>query len=318
MFDKTSYIVQILILACVLSLFLFGCRDQQQDMADSDELNSKKVFYIGISPEQNIFRQRDRHEPLAAYLSEKLGIKIELRMAGSYGSLIGNMQSGEVDAVFLGSYAGAVAQKKLEAQPLARIQYPDGISTYRGVIFTRKESGIAGAQEMKDKTFVFVDRTTTAGWLFPLHFFKENGIDDPATWLGESYYAGTHEDAILDVVNKKADIGAAKDTIFARIAASDKRVADQLTILDTSPPVPANTILVRRDVEASLKKKLRETLLAMHLDKEGKQALEKLGAAKFVATSEEDYEPVFAYAEEVGVDISTYTNAENPVEKQGE
>jgi ABC-type phosphate/phosphonate transport system substrate-binding protein len=89
-----------------------------------------------------------------------------------------------------------------------------------------------------------------------------------------------------------------------------------LEILATSPPFPANTLLTHRDVEASLKKKLREILLAMHLDREGKQALEMLGAAKFIATSEKDYDSVFAYAKEVGVDISKYKSADNPVEKQ--
>ena len=93
--------------------------------------------------------------------------------------------------------------KTLEAQPLARTQYADGSSTYRGLIFTRKDSGIATAQDMKGKTFVFVDKTTTAGWLFPLHFFKENNIDDPFSWLGETYFAGTHEDAILDVAEEQ-------------------------------------------------------------------------------------------------------------------
>lgn len=317
MFNKISYIVQILISVCVFFLFL-GCRDQRQGMPDGAESDLKKEFYIGISPEQNIFRQGNRHEPFARYLSQKLGIKVALRTAGSYGNLLDNIQSGEVDAAFLGSYAGAAAQRKLEAQPLARVQYPDGTSTYRGLIFTRKDSGIVGVQDMKGKTFVFVDKATTAGWLFPLHYFKENKIDNLSTLLREAYFAGTHEDAILDVVNNKADIGAAKDTIFSHMSESDRRIPDQLAILATSPPFPANTLLTHRDVDASMKKKLRETLLAMHLDREGKQALEMLGAAKFIATSEEDYDSVFAYAEEVGIDVSTYKSADNPVEKQVE
>lgn len=306
MFDKFSYIVRILISACVLFLFLNGCRDQQEKRPDAVGSGAKKEFYIGMSPEQNIFRQRKRFEPLAEYFTQKLGVRVELRMGAAYEDLIDGLRTGTLDAAFLGSFAGAVAVKKLGAQPLARPQYSDGTSTYRGLIFTRKDSGIVTAQDMKGKTFVFVDKATTAGSLFPLHFFKENGIDDPFSWLGETYYAGTHEDAILDVVNNKADIGAAKDTIFYHLAKSDQRMLKELVILATSPPVPENALLVRREIDESLKKTLQETLLVMHQDQEGQKILANFGAAKFIETSVDDYEPVFVYAEDIGIDFAKY------------
>jgi ABC-type phosphate/phosphonate transport system substrate-binding protein len=79
-------------------------------------------------------------------------------------------------------------------------------STYRGLIFTRKDSGITTARDMKGKTFAFADKATTTGWLSPPRYFKANGIADPSSWLGEIFYTGTHEDAILDAANNNADI----------------------------------------------------------------------------------------------------------------
>lgn len=310
MFAEISYTVRILASVSLLCLFLNGCREQQEKGPDVADLKSGKELYIGISPEKNIFRQREKYAPLAEYLSQKLGVKVQLRMAASYENLIDNLRSRELDAAFLGSFAGAVAVKKLGAQPLARPQYAGGTSTYRGLIFARKDSGITTAQDMKGKSFVFVDKVTTAGWLFPLHFFKENGIDDPLSWLGETYYAGTHEDAILEVLNNKAVIGAAKDTIFYHLAKTEQRVLKELVILANSPPVPENTLLVGRETDASLTKRLQETLLAMHQDKEGLRVLEKFGAEKFIETSAGDYEAVFEYANGIGIDLSTYENGE--------
>lgn len=306
MSGKISYIVRILFPACILCLFINGCRDQLQKKHDTVDANIQKEFYIGILPEQNIFMQRERYAPLGEYLSEKLDIKVELRIAGSYKDLLDKIQSKELGAAFLGSFPGAVALKKLEAQPMAKMQYADGSSTYRGLIFTRKDSGIATAQDMQGKTFVFVDKMTTAGWLFPLHFFKENNIDDPFSWLGETYFAGTHEDAIVDVVNNKADIGAAKDTIFYRLAKADPRILNQLQILASSPRVPENTLLVRRDTDELFTKTLQVTLLSMHQNKEGERALEKLGVVKFIETSAQEYDNVLKYADDIGIDISKY------------
>ena len=310
MFAEISYTVRILASASLLCLFLNGCREQREKGPDVDDLRPKQEFYIGISPERNIFNQRERFAPLAEYLSQKLNIQVELRMSAAYANLIDNLRSGELDAAFLGSFNGALAVKKLEAQPLVRPLDVNGTSTYRGLIFVRKDSGIATAQDMKGKSFVFVDKSTTAGWLFPLHFFKANGIDEPLSWLGETYFAGTHEDAILDVLNNKAVIGAAKDTIFYHFAEKEQRVLRELVILANSPPVPENTLIVSRETDASLTKRLQETLLAMHQDKEGLQVLEKFGAEKFIETSAGDYEPVFEYAKEVGVDLATYENRE--------
>jgi phosphonate transport system substrate-binding protein len=315
MSDEKYNLIRIVLSVCFLFLFLNGCRNQQQDQPDADDLNSGTELSIGLLPEQNIFNQRERYEPLAEYLAKKLGVKVVLRIAGSYENLIDTIRSKELDAAFLGSFAGAVVLKQLEAQPLARMEYDDGSSTYRGLIFTRKDSGIATAQDMKGKIFVFVDKTTTAGWLLPLHFFKENGIEDPFSWLGETYFAGTHEDAILDVINNKADIGAAKDTIFYRLAESDSRILNQLEILASSPRVPENTLLVRREIDESVKKAIRDTLLSMHQDKEGQLVLEKFGAAKFIETTAQDYDPVFKYADDIGIDIFKYEIEEIPVKK---
>ena len=50
---------------------------------------------------------------------------------------------------------------------------------------------------MKGKTFAFVDKATTAGHLLPLAYFKAHGIQDYKTYFKETYFAGTHENAIL-------------------------------------------------------------------------------------------------------------------------
>jgi phosphonate transport system substrate-binding protein len=284
---------------------LQGCRDRQQTGANGPQVEAKQEFLIGIVPEHNIFRQKERYEPLARYLSQQIGMMVELRILASYENILDNIRTGDLDAAFLGSFTGAQAIRKTGAKPLARPQYPDGTSTYHGMIFTRKDSSIRTPQDMKGKTFAFVDKATTAGWLLPLHYFKEHDIDDPVSWLGEVYYTGTHEDAILDVVNGKADVGAAKNTVFSTLAGADERIDRDLLILATSPPVPENGLLACQHIDETVKMKLRQVLLAMHQNREGRSALDILGVEKFIETTEKDYDPVFIYAEEIGLDIGS-------------
>jgi phosphonate transport system substrate-binding protein len=304
-FETIFRAARILLFTFILWPLLQGCREPEQTSANGPRETAKKEFVIGIVPEQNIFKQKERYEPLARYLSQQIGLRIELRVLASYENILDSIRSRDLDAAFLGSFTGAVAIKKIGAEPLARPQFPDGISTYHGMIFTRKDSSIRTPQDMKGKAFAFVDKATTAGWLLPLHYFKEHGIDDPASWLGEVYYTGTHEDAIMDVVNGKADVGAAKNTVFSTLAGADERIDRDLLILATSPPVPENGLLACQHIDETVKMKLRQVLLAMHQNREGRSALDILGVAKFIETTEKDYDPVFIYAEEIGLDIGS-------------
>jgi len=296
----------IIAIAVTLALMLGTAGNRSRLWAQSDPKEKQQVIVIGLIPEQNIFEQLDRYEPLAKYISKKVGTTIRLKVLVRYGNIIDNFISARLDAAFFGSFTYCLAHVKLGVEAIARPVNASGISTYHGLILTRKDSGIKTARDMKGKRFAFVDRATTAGYLLPLAFFKENGIQDYKAFLKETYFTGTHQDAIYDVLNKKADVGAAKNTIFDRFAARDPRLKQELAILKRSPDVPENGLAVKRDLDVNLKNRLRSTLLGMHQDPEGKNILRRFGARKFIATTTEDYKNVFKYAYIIGLNLATY------------
>jgi len=302
---KKFFINISVILAFIFSLPLLQNCSEQPEAPSKNETPAPK-FSLGLIPEQDLFSQKERYEPLARYISEKVGLNVEIKILSRYGNIIDNFVSGELDGAFFGSFTGALAIKKLGVIPLARPVWLDGTSTYYGMIFVRKDSGIKNANDMKGKRFAFVDKATTAGWLLPLQFFHLKGIEDYRTWFAETYFTGTHEDAIYDVLNKKADIGAAKNTVFYRLAAKDSKVKDELQILATSPQVPSNTLAVSNKLDKSITKKLKNTLLQMEQDKQGLEILKKFKAIKFIETTVDDYAPVFEYSNEVHLDLQKY------------
>lgn len=261
---------------------------------------------LGVLPEQNIFRQLQRHEPLAAYLSARTGVAIRLTVLPRYGNIVRNFAASGLDGAFFGSFTYALAHRRLGVEVLARPQMLNGSSTYFGVILVRRDSGIRDVHGLKGKRFAFVDQATTAGYLLPLGYFAHAGIKDYRTYLGETYFAGTHEDVVRDVLDGKADAGAAKSSVLERMAGEDPRVISDLTFLDRSPDVPENALAVSPAVAPDIRERLRHVLLAMHDDPEGRRALERLGAARFIATRDEDYAPVYRFAAEVGLDLDTY------------
>jgi len=297
------------LLAGFLSVLLFAvsvisCRNQEEKISVNSQ--PQQTIQIGLIPEHDLFEQKKRYKPLAAYLSKKTGINIELKVLCIYGNIIDNFNALGLDGAFFGSFTAALAFEKLDIEALARPEFSDGTSTYHGLIFVGKDSGIKNAADMRGKRFVFVDKATTAGWLLPLYYFKTNGIEDYRSFFRETYFAGTHEGAIFDVLGKMADIGAAKNTVFYRMANTDPRILNELTILAKSPDVPANGLIVRKYLAAPIKYKLKEALLDMDRDEEGKEVLKILGVARFIETTKEDFKPVYEYAAQIGLDLKNY------------
>lgn len=301
----------LLLLPLCCCLLLPACDKQEAPSTQKAVDMTFQAYRIGLIPEQNIFVQKKRYEPLLAYLSDQLGISLESVILPRYGNIIENFNQLDLDGAFFGSFTGAMAIKTLDVEPLARPQYLNGASTYYGMVFVKRGSNIRTAKDMRNKRMVFVDRATTAGYLLPLSYFKSIGIEDYKSWFSEYYFSGTHEDAIYDVLNGQADIGAAKNTVFYRLAETDQRIVEELEILKTSPAVPANGLAMRKDIPEELKQKLVEKLLTMHLSSKGRKILEGLSMEKFISTTAKDYQPVLDYAESINLDLSQYQYLNN-------
>jgi phosphonate transport system substrate-binding protein len=268
--------------------------------------HGKKSIIIGLLPEMNVFKQKNRFAPLAAYLSEHLEVPVTMTMLSRYGNIIERFQEEEVDGAFLGSFTGALAISQLGVEPLARPINMDNTSTYFGYIFTKKESGIKSTADMKGRALALVERATTAGYVFPIAWLKEHGVADIDSHFNEYFFTGSHDAAIDAVLEGKADVGAAKNTIYERMQKSHGRLNDELVILAKSPRVPSNGLCVRKGLAPELKKKMQTLLLNLHNEPEGAAVLNKLGAKRFVRTSREDYGPVFQMAGEAGIDLKHY------------
>ena len=262
---------------------------------------------IGLIPEQNVFELVNKYRPLERYIEQKTGLKINLTMLSRYGNIIEHFSDRKLDGAFWGSFTGAMAIRKLGVEPIARPLWLDGTSTYHGYIFVRKNSNIRNVAAMRGKTVALVEKATTAGYVFPIAYFRENGVTDINAYFKEYYFTGSHDAAIRTVLKGEADIGTAKNTIFDILARQDSRVKKELLILAESPKVPSNGLGMGKNVNSEIKNRLRNVLLEMNQDPDGKAILREFGAIRFIKTVKEDYTPVFDIARKAGIDLDRYT-----------
>lgn len=292
-------------LGVLMTMALMSCREPQEESHVKKSFAQQEVL-IGLIPEQNIFRQRERYLSLRKYLSDRLGISVNFTSLSRYGNIIEKFSSEKMDGAFFGSFTYGLAHSQIGVEPLVRPVNLDGTSTYHGYIFVRKDSSIRTADHMRGKRFAFVERATTAGYLFPLAYFRNHGVLDPVGWLGQSFFAGSHDASILAVLNREADIGAAKNTIYDQMAGENRRIERELVILAASGVVPQNCLALRRDIDPDLRRELKRVLLEMDRDPEGAEALRRFGARGFIETNDKDYAYLYTLTRQVGIDLKNY------------
>lgn len=274
--------------------------------AGAEAAGRRDQMLIGLIPEMNIFKQKARFKLLGEYLGRKIGVPVRFTILSRYGNILERFEAERMDGAFFGSFTGALAIERLGVVPLARPVNLDGSSTYHGRLFVRKDSSIRGVADMRGKRMAFVDRATTAGYVFPLAWLREHGIRSHQGFFAEAYFTGSHDAAIDAVLEGKADVGAAKHSVFDRVRKANPRVDAEILVLADSPIVPSNGLCVRKDLEADLKEAFRRALLDLERDPEGARILAQFGAMRFIETTAADYQPVIDLAAKAGIELKKY------------
>jgi phosphonate transport system substrate-binding protein len=256
---------------------------------------------IGLVPEQNIFKQVKRYKILEEYIERKSDININFTILTRYGSSINDFKRRNLDGAFLCSLTGAKAKEELKVQYIVSIVNSDGRATSRSYIFSHKDSKINNVKEMRYRVMAFVDKATATGYAYPVAYLVEHGIYDINVFFKDYFFTGSHDAAIYAVLNKKADIGAAKSSVFNMLARKNDRIRNNLKIIAESDEFPSNVLVMRKDLPEDITKGLKMVLINMDKNSDGKEALGRFGAMKFIETRESDYHAVLDIAEKVEV-----------------
>lgn len=261
---------------------------------------------IGVIPEINLVRQMERFVPLSDYLDRKMPYDVEIKPLSNYGQLYEELRDGNIDGGFFGSFVYGITKARIGIIPLVRPVGLNGKSKYSGVIFVRKDEVSNKPEDMKGKTIALADPATSAGYLYQKEFFASHGIDIDRDM--KIFWTGSHEAAIRAVLNHRADIGGAKDTVVAKFR-KENRVFDTVIEIirdDRKRQFPDNTLAVRKGLNPHKRDALLNVLLKMNTDPDAKAALAKFGVTKFIRTADEDFQPLYEMVRHLKINMTTY------------
>ena len=147
---------------------------------------------------------------------------------------------------------------------------------------------------------------TTAGHLFPLYALKTRGLPPPDEFFGTFDEASSHEGAIRDLVEGRADAAAAKDLVFAEMVRENPGLRDEIRELAGSSPVPSNGFVTGPSMDPGLRGQIGRLLVEMDRSPRGREALGDLGANRFLSTTDADYANLYQMVDAVSEQLTDF------------
>ncbi len=303
-------ILIIVIGICLLVGFSLSCRDRSEEdltkkTVSTSEPQQKEIFItvgsISRTPKEEVATFR----PFANYLASRLktfGITGgNVVIANSMEKMADLIEKGEVDIYIDSPFPISVVSTLSGAKPFLR-RWKKGKAEYRSIIFVRGDSGIKTLDDLRGKMIAFDEEFSTSGYLLPKATLMEAGfkliqcrtiLDTVSPDQIGYIFSGDEENVILWVLRGKVVSGALKIEDFAELAGDN--ISD-LKIVAKSIYVPRHVVAHRTDLEATLVTAIREILINMNEDEEGKAVLKKFEHTtkfdKFPQGAENAFKPI--------------------------
>ena len=257
------------------------------------------VLTVGFIPAEDSRAMVRQSQAILDIVAKHTGMKIDTFVGSDYNATIEALRAGHVDVALLGpfSYVLATTVAPVEAfavTVVARTMQP----SYQSIIIAGKDSNINSLADLKGKTFAFVDPGSTSGFMVPTAAFIKAGIT-PERDFKQVMYSGGHDSTIVSVGSGKVDAGAVADRIYERGCAKGLADCNKLKVIWTSPPIPNDPLLYRRNLSEDLKKRIRDAFFSVK-----NLAFGEMGTvARFDPATDKDYDPLREIASALKLDL---------------
>jgi phosphonate transport system substrate-binding protein len=253
----------------------------------------KEVTFALLSTE-NAAEITRRWGPILAQLEKDLGVKVKQVSATDYRGTIEALKFKKAELGHLGpkSYVEASTNNYANVEPIAQLQLANGSLGYRSCLIVNAESDIFSPEDMTGKTFAFNDPNSTSGYLVPSAFFMmEMGVD-PKKHFSKVTFSGSHEASILAVAAKKVEIASTNLPDLQQLTRENKVPRGALRVIWVSKLIPNDPIVVRKDLPASFKSAIQESLTTMRT--RNPEAFKEIGAwvGNFVVADDGKYQVI--------------------------
>lgn len=224
--------------------------------------------------------------PIIADMEKATGLKIEPYIGANYTALVEAMRFKQTHFGWFTNLSGLEAIRRADGEVFARTFDPAGDDGYNSVILVPASSKTTLEDILRcDKTLNFGigDAKSTSGTLAPkTYLFSPKGIDVQTCF--KTLKSANHNTNLVGVANGVLDAATGNTTSLRlqrerdveRAAKGEPTLGDKVRVVWTSPRLPEDPIVWRKDLDPAIKEKLRQFFLT-YAQGEGPEAERQRG-----------------------------------------
>ncbi len=258
--------------------------------------NDIKELNFGIIATEKAGAMKQMWEPFLEDMTKATGIKINGFYATDYAGVIEAQRFNKVQLAWYGNKAAIDAVDRSQGEVFAQFVDLDGTPGYYSYLITHKDSAIKTLDQVmkngKDYTFGIGDPSSTSGTLVPTYYVFTMNKLDPKTHF-KVMRSSNHEGNFLAVLNKQIDVATSNSEMTEKMKEKSPEKMDQIRILWTSPLIPRDPLVWRKDLPADVKKKVKDFVTGYGKTDREKEILKNMyRLAGFKASTDAQLTPI--------------------------
>jgi phosphonate transport system substrate-binding protein len=286
----------LLILLMVLTLF-FSCNSNQdvkeinlQDdktSVDSTQSSSQQKIYVAISTMISPVETFNLYKDLIDYISVKLGVSIEFKQRKTYAEVNELLNQNKLDFAFICTGAYLEARNKMPIEILV-VPVVEGKPYYQAYVIVNDESNINSIDELQGKSFAFTDPLSNTGYDYIINILRDRKTT-PEKFFSKTIFTYAHDYSIQAVKRKIVDGATVDGLVYDYLKHFQPEKVEGIKIINKSKEFGIPPFVVQKNLDPKLKLKLKNIMLSMHQDSEGKKLLNKIMIDKFIEAEDSLY-----------------------------
>lgn len=243
-------------------------------------------------------------KPLAQFLSDSLGLNVEVKSYPTVHTFIEGIQRNEVDIALINTFGYLLletAKLKYRMKPCAVLKVKDGAEdNYKTAILAGKDFPVDTITNLKTVASKFslglVSIGSTSGNLVPRLKLSSIGIETPENIFKSVEYCNNHKNTIDLLLSGKINICAAGSTEYFN-AMADTSKSKHIKLLWLSSEIPLGPVLLHKRLANPLKEKIITHLLNLYKNSPATLEAIKSGwseakqAEKYIKVNRHYYDP---------------------------
>ncbi len=200
-----------------------------------------------------------RWAPFIADMRKQTGLDIKPYFASNYTSLVEAMRFDQTQLGWFSNFSGLAAVRRGGGEVFARTTDPSGIDGYFSVLIVNAKSGLTLDKVLKcDKTLNFGvgDANSTSGTLAPITYLFAPRQIRPTDCF-KTVRAANHQTNFAAVANNVLDVATNNTTGLSMNQARDPALRARVKVIWTSPRLPEDPIIWRKDLDPAIKAKIQ-------------------------------------------------------------